>query len=671
MTREELREKEDLLYKYNKAYYEDNTSLVSDKTYDDLYKEVEKWYEETGEDNYGPTSKVGSSLKSNSKLQKVEHTLPMLSLANSYSIDEVKDFLNRYNITNWVAEQKMDGLSLAISYRGGKIIRAATRGDGKLGEDVTKAVLEIDNIPKSIDIQEYFEVRGEVLIPKDKFKQINDKQIEAGESTYATSRNLASGTLRQLDTTFVKERGLKFVGYYIVDAVNNGFNTQKDVLMKLMDLGFSIPRFVTSDDTTIGESIDFLKGDIVYDTDGVVFKNNNLSEWTDNTAKNPKWAFAYKYPTEQVETKLLGVTWQVGRTGRIVPVAELEPVIISGTTVSRATLHNMNEIERKDIRVNDIVVVEKAAEIIPQVVGPVVSKRDKVDTYKITPILICPQCGGPVILRDSNYFCVGKNCAGRVVESIVYFADRANMNIQGLGRSTVEKLYSEGLLTDIPSIYKLKDYRNKLISLDKLSEKSVDNLLSEIENSRNNSFGKLLGSLGITGIGRVTAFALTAVYPTWEELLQGSIQGFKDVKGAGQLAAQSLFNWMVIGPNETGDSVTKCTDKISKYIDGKAKFRDILNDECKAIMDLHIGENVSDKKSDKLKGLTFGFTGKLPVSRQIVSNIITDNGGVYSSSISKNLSYLIVGLNPTSHKIAKAKELGIKMISYEQFNKMI
>lgn len=671
MTREELRDKEDLLYKYNKAYYEDNTSLVSDKTYDDLYKEVEKWYEETGEDNYGPTSKVGSSIKSNSKLQKVEHTFPMLSLANSYSIDEVKEFLNRYDITDWVAEQKMDGLSLAISYRGGKIIRAATRGDGKFGEDVTKAVLEIDNIPKTIDNQGYFEVRGEVLIPKEKFKEINEKQNELGETTYATSRNLASGTLRQLDVSFVKERGLKFVAYYIVDAVNNGFNTQKDVLLKLMDMGFSIPRFVTSDETSISDSIDFLKGDIIYDTDGVVFKNNKISEWISSTAKNPKWAFAYKYPTEQVETKLIGVTWQVGRTGRIVPVAELEPVIISGTTVSRATLHNMNEIERKDIRINDIVVVEKAAEIIPQVVGPVVSKRDKVDTYKIQPITECPQCGGPVRVKDSNHFCVGKNCAGRVVESIVYFADRANMNIQGLGRSTVEKLFNEGLLTDIPSIYKLKDHRDKLISLDKLSEKSVDNLLSEIENSRNNSFGKLLGSLGITGIGRVTAMALTAVYPTWEELLQGAIQRFENVKGVGQLAAQSLFNWMVVGPSTTDTSVIKSTNKLSDYLNGKAKFRDILNGECKAIIDLHIGENSSTKKSDKLSGLVFGFTGKLPVSRQIVSNSITDNGGTYSSSIGKNLNYLIVGLNPTTHKITKAKDLGIKMISYEQFNKML
>ena len=671
MTREELREKEDLIYKYNKAYYEDNTSLVSDKTYDELYKEVEKWYEETGEDNYGPTSKVGSSLSYRSKLQKVEHTIPMLSLANSYSVDEVREFLKRYNINNWIAEQKMDGLSVSISYRNGKIIRGATRGDGKYGEDVTKAIMEINNIPSEIKRQGYFEVRGEVLISKDMFNRINEKQKENGYQIYATSRNLASGTLRQLDTSFVKERGLSFIGYYIVDAVNNGLKTQKDVLLELSNLGFDIPKFVSSDDMDIDGAIGFLKGDPVYDTDGVVFKNANISEWTEFTAKTPKWAFAYKYPTEQVETKLLGVTWQVGRTGRIVPVAELEPVVISGTTVSRATLHNMNEITKKDIRINDIVVVEKAAEIIPQVVGPVVSKRNKIDTYKITPIEKCPQCGGPVRIKDSNHFCVGKNCAGKVIESITYFADRANMNIQGLGRSTVEKLYSEGLITDIPSIYKLKDHREKLISLDKLSEKSVDNLLSEIENSRNNSFGKLLGSLGITGIGRVTAMALTSVYQTWEELLQGAIQRFENVKGVGQLAAQSLFNWMVVGPDTTDTNVIKSTNKLSDYLNGKGKFKDILNSECAAIIDLHIGENSSTKKSNKLEGLVFGFTGKLPVSRQIVSNNITDNGGTYSSSISNNLNYLIVGLNPTSHKITKAKELGIKMISYEQFNKMI
>ena len=666
MTREELKEKEDLLYKYNKAYYEDNTSLVSDKTYDELYKEVENWYKETGEDNYGPTSKVGSSISNSNKLPKVVHTTPMLSLANSYSIEEVKEFLNRYNISDWVAEQKMDGLSVSISYRNGVIIQGATRGDGSNGENVTKAVMEIDNIPSKIEPTGYFEVRGEVLIPKETFDEINRKQRELNDVTYATSRNLASGTLRQLDTSLVKKRGLKFVAYYIVDAVVNGFKTQLEVLKELERLGFEVPTYVSSANMDIDKAVEYLKGNPVYDTDGVVFKNMNISEWTEFTAKTPKWAFAYKYPTEQVETKLLGVTWQVGRTGRIVPVAELEPVVISGTTVSRATLHNMNEINRKDIRVNDIVVVEKAAEIIPQVVGPVVSKRSKVDTYKIVPINYCPECGAPVVTRDSNLYCVGSNCIGKRVESITYFADRVNMNIQGLGRSTVEKLCSVGLLTDIPSIYSLKDHREALIGLDKLSEKSVDNLLAEIEKSRQNSFGKLLGSLGIDGIGRTTGMALTTVYPTWEELFKGAISEFDKVKGVGRVAAQALYNWMVLPYSSENVKI------IEKYLyKGKGEFEDILNDNCKKVIDLHIGENSSVKKSGKLNGLVFGFTGKLPVSRQIISEEIMNNGGLLSTSISKNLNYIIVGLNPTSHKISKAKELGIKMISYEQFNKMV
>ena len=661
MTREEMKKKEALIEKYNKAYYVNNDSLVTDQVYDELVKEVQKWYEDNNEINSGVTAKVGSSL-GNSTFEKVKHTAPMLSLANSYSIDEVRDFLRKYNIVNWIAEQKMDGLSLAISYRNGKLIRGTTRGDGEYGEDITEGVKQISNVPQTIEAPGYIEIRGEVLIPKETFKLINEKQVELGLETYKTSRNLASGTMRQLDVTKVKERGLRFVAYYIVGDENKP-KTQREVLLKLNHLGFETPRWIM--DTTIENAVESLKGDEIYDTDGVVFKNNFLDQWTEFTAKTPKWAFAYKYPTEQIITKLTGVIWQTGRTGKITPVACLEPVVISGTTVSRATLHNMNEIKRKDIRVNDYVVVEKAAEIIPQVVGPVPQKRSEFDTYPITAPNNCPECGGKVVVRDSNLYCIGPNCKSKLVETLTYFADRTNMNIQGLGRSTVEKLVDAGLLTDIASIYTLKDHRSALLDLDKLSEKSVDNLLNEIEKSRQNSFGKLLGSLGIETVGRSVGQALAAKYPTWKDLMRGVIEEFPLVKGVGHATAVAVWNFMV-----KQDS----PDLIMNYIKGlkKVTFEDIINTNCKRIMDLHIGENDNKKSvSNKLNGKVFGFTGKLPVSRNIVVSEIESHNGQFSGTIGKKLDYLIVGLNPTAHKVKTAKDLGIKMISYEQFRKMV
>lgn len=661
LDRSRIKEMEELVKKYNDAYYKNNESLVSDEVYDKLVREIQDWYEESGEINTGITGVVGSSLD-NTPFNKVRHTTPMLSLANSYSIDEVREFLNRYNIDDWIAEQKMDGLSISLIYRGGQLVGGATRGDGNIGEDVTASVNQLDNIPRHIDIPSFVEVRGEVLIPKDTFSKINEIQVEMGLETYKTSRNLASGTMRQLDATMVKKRGLKFVAYYMLGDERP--STQREVLLKLSEMGFETPKWIL--DTTIEHAIDVLKSNDVYDTDGVVFKNNHIDQWVEFTAKTPKWAFAYKYPTDQVITKLIGVTWQVGRTGKITPVAELEPVVISGTTVSRATLHNMSEIKKKDIKINDYVVVEKAAEIIPQVVGPVPQKRSKIDTYPIEPIRYCPECGSATIERDSNIYCIGPTCRSKLVESITYFADRANMNIQGLGRSTVEKLINAGLLPDIPSIYSLKDHRNALLAIDKLSEKSVDNLLGEIEKSRQNSFGKLLGSLGIDTVGRNIGQVLASKYPTWEQLLRGAVNDFADVKGVGHATAVAVWLFMV---RTDGDAIL--SKWVKNALNKKEQFEDILNPYCKRVIALGIGMGNNTSSGNKLKDIVFGFTGKLPISRNNVIAEIESNGGIFSGTIGKKVNYMITGLNPTAHKVKTAKELGIKIISYEEFRKMI
>lgn len=687
----QIQMKEKQIRQWNNAYYANNESLVSDKIYDDTVAEVLAWYKEHPEiENYGPTAEVGSSLP-NSKLPKIKHNKRMLSLANSYSIDEVKEFLKKYNITSWVAEQKMDGLSLSLWYVYGKLERAITRGDGEYGEDVTKAACEIENIPKELYCGfskiPFVEIRGEVLIPREKFEEINAQQRERELPTFATSRNLASGTLRQLDVSLVKERGLEFVAYYIVNSTDNDiyshikFQTtspggdfvsgkyQRDMLELLRDyLMFEVPEHLVDED--IEYSINQLKHSEKYDTDGVVFKNNHISEWTDETAKTPKWAFAYKYPTEQVETKLIGVTWQVGRTGKITPVAELEPVTISGTVVSRATLHNMDEITKKDIRIRDYVIVEKAAEIIPQVVCPVVDKRP-IDAYPITPPTKCPICGGDIAKKDASfYYCVGSNCVARVVETISYFADRSNMNIMGLGRNTVEKLVEAGLLTDIASIYELKNHRDKLIQLDKLSEKSVDKLLAEIEDSRNRDFGVLLGSLGIPRIGRTNGRRLGNTYHGWKALLTDGVdENFKSAMNCGFETFKGIMSWFI---KEDGNkSINYFTSEWmrSPRENNMIKF---ASKEFARILSVGLGKyEYNEVKEAKLHKLNFCFTGKVPITRNELEDSITKNGGEFSSSVTKNCTHLIAGLNPTKHKIETATKYGIKIISYDEYLKMI
>lgn len=698
----QIQMKEKQIRQWNNAYYANNESLVSDKIYDDTVAEVLAWYKEHPEiENYGPTAEVGSSLP-NSKLPKIKHNKRMLSLANTYSVDEVRDMIKKLNLGNddWIAEQKLDGLSLALWYENGKLTKAITRGDGEYGEDVTESARFVAGIPEYIaELANvpFMEIRGEVLIPKTKFREINKLRDEAGLPTFATSRNLASGTLRQLDTSIVSERGLSFVAYYVVDSLKlsdvmceigllrakannipeadvctNSGEYQNQVLDFLeLDLGFEVPSafFQSGDEGKAIRNLEPSDSD-EYDVDGIVFKINDISRWTEETAKTPKWAFAYKYPTEQVETKLIGVTWQVGRTGKITPVAELEPVTISGTVVSRATLHNMDEITKKDIRIRDYVIVEKAAEIIPQVVCPVVDKRS-IDAYPITPPTKCPICGGNVTKRDASfYYCVGSNCAARVVETISYFADRSNMNIMGLGRSTVEKLVEAGLLTDIASIYELKNHRDELIQLDKLSEKSVDKLLAEIEDSRNRDFGVLLGSLGIPRIGRTNGRRLGNTYHGWKALLTDGVKtGFKLAFNCGLETFTGAINWFI----DIGDS-NLLTGKYAEWLKDPNEngIMDFATPQFKRILEVGLGKyEYNEVKEAKLHKLNFCFTGKVPITRNELEESITKNGGEFSSSVTKNCTHLIAGLNPTKHKIETATKYGIKIISYDEYLKMI
>lgn len=688
-TFQEIKQIESMIRKWDKAYYGDNTSLVSDQVYDQTVREVLDWYSANPDvENVGPTANVGSSL-TNSQLRRIKHKTRMLSLANSYSVIEVKEFLDRYGIHEWIAEQKMDGLSLSLCYEHGHLVRAVTRGDGEFGEDVTEAAKEIDNIPKSLksgfDKLSSIEIRGEVLIPKRKFQEINEQQLEKDLPPFATSRNLAAGTLRQLNTSLVKERGLKFVAYYVINSTDTSImnfiksatttangtflsgKLQSDMLCLLSEyLGFEVPQYTIDND--IEKCIDILRDSSEYDTDGVVFKNNHIDEWLEETAKTPKWAFAYKYPTQQVESKLLGVTWQVGRTGKITPVAELEPVVISGTVVSRATLHNPDEIKRKDIRMGDYVIVEKAAEIIPQVVGPIPTKRGIV-SHEIIPPTKCPVCGATVTTRDTSLYCMGTNCGVQIIAKLAYFADRVNMDIQGLGTSTVEKFVDAGVLTDIASIYELKNHREQLIQMDKLSVKSVDKLLAAIEESRDRDFGVILGSLGIPRVGRTTGRRLASTFNCWKSILRdGCGTRFSNTSGVGESSASDIVDWFI-----KTDAISK-----SKFDQWMLSGDDSLIEEFVTYefgrllyVGLGVWEQETHTACNKLAGKVFCMTGSVPISRVDLQNEILSNGGDFTSSVTKRTNYVIVGVNPTAKKLEAAKKNGAAIISYEEYLNMI
>ena len=658
---------------HNNLYYNEDNPIISDMEYDALMRELkqlEQEYpellknEENGESS--PTEKIGGT--ASEKFSKVRHRVPMLSLSNTYNISEIEDFDKRIkkiilseNVKNhskeleYILELKLDGLSISLIYENGALIQAVTRGDGQVGEDVTENIMEIKTIPKKLKKNISLEVRGEIILPISSFNRINQEREDDGEDVFANPRNAASGTIRQLDKTIVAERGLDCYLYYLVNAENYGINTHLESIEYIEKLGFKTTKIFEkyTDFKELEKSIDKWHNDrkkLDYETDGLVIKVNNfaLYETLGYTTKSPRWAIAYKFPAEQVKTKLMDVTFQVGRTGVITPVAELEAVNLSGSVVKRASLHNFDEIRRKDIKIGDNVIVEKAAEIIPQVVNVVFDDRTGQE-IEIQEPTNCPVCNSELTHEEGLVAlkCHNPLCPEKVKRQIAYFVSRDAMNISGLGDKIVEKFIELGKIKTIVDIYSLEKYREELENLEKMGQKSVDNLINSIESSKNRDFSKVLYALGIPFVGKFNANLLTKTFKNIENLKNQSIENLLTVKGIGDKVAVA----------------------VNTFLNDENNWK-IITDLKNIGLQFAVDETNSEEIADNpIKDKNFLATGKLQkYKRNDIKDIILSKGGNYLSVVSKNLDFLIAGEKAGS-KLEKAEKLGVRVLTEDEFEK--
>lgn len=654
--------REDIL-KYNQYYYTNNESLISDVEYDNLIKELKELEEEYPQfkNVESPTEKVGATNLRESKFQKVTHKKPMLSLSNTYNEGEIGDFIERVRKLipedkelKYALELKLDGLSISVQYEKGKLVRGVTRGDGAIGEDVTENIMEITTIPHELSEPLDLEVRGEIVLPLSNFLKLNEKRMEAEEEVFANPRNAASGTLRQIDSSIIKERGLDSYFYFLVDAEKYGVKTHSESIKFLEKLGFKTTGVceVLESASKLKKRIDYWekeKENLDYETDGMVIKVDELELWNilGNTTKSPRWAIAYKFPAKQVTTTMLGVTWQVGRTGKVTPVAELEEVLLSGSKVKRASLHNFHEIERKDIRIGDKVFIEKAAEIIPQVVKSIKEFRDGSEIQIVEPTE-CPVCQSPVAREEGqvDIKCTNPNCPGKIKGRIEYFVSRDAMNISGFGSKMVEKMLELGFIKNAGDIYNLKSHEEELVKIEKMGKRSVEKLLESIEESKKRDYSKVLYALGIPFIGKYSGKLLANASGNIDKLMNMSIEELIEIDGVGDKGAKAVYDF----------------------------FRDSENLQLIEVLrgyGLQFAQEVKEEQSSEeriFEGKTFLFTGTLKnFKREEIKEEIEKLGGKNLSAVSKNLDYLIIGEKAGS-KLKKAQELGtVKILTEDEF----
>ncbi|WP_319204247.1 NAD-dependent DNA ligase LigA [uncultured Ilyobacter sp.] len=658
--------------KYNYYYYVKNESLVSDIEYDKLLKELEEIEKKHPEvkDELSPTRQVGSSL-SDTKFQKVEHKKPMLSLSNTYNIKDVEDFHQRIDkilsklkedkskkLTDYALELKLDGVSISVHYKNGKLVKGVTRGDGAVGEDVTENIMEIKSIPKYLKENIDIEARGEIVLPLSEFKKLNQIRYDRGEDLFANPRNAASGTLRQLDSKIVAERNLDCYFYFLADSDKLGIERHSESMEFLEKIGLK-----TTGVCDLCGSIEELEDRIRYwennrelldyETDGLVIKVNLVELWDKlgATTKSPRWAISYKFPAKQVTTTLKNITWQVGRTGKVTPVAELEEVEVSGSKVRRASLHNFDEIIRKDVRIGDRVFIEKAAEIIPQVVKVVKEARTG-EEKEIMPPLVCPECGTELKKEEGliDLRCPNEKCPAKVRGQIEYFVSRDAMNINGLGKKIVEKFIEIGKIKDVSDIYDLHIYKDELKTLDKMGDKSVENLLKSIEESKKREYPKTLYALGITHVGKFLASLLAKESKSISRLAKMSIEELLEIDGVGKKVAESVYGTF------KNEEFLERVEKLKNY---GVNFK------------IEETEDTDKTFNEKFKDKTFLATGKLEhFTREGIKEYIESLGGKNISGVSKKLDYLIVGEKAGS-KLKKAEELKtVKILNEAEFLEM-
>ncbi len=648
---------DELIEKINKASYEyyvlDNPS-ITDQEYDDFYNELlvlENKYPDLKRDD-SPTLRVGGEALS--KFDKVTHKSPMLSFDDIFNEDEVVLFDERIRkvVSNptYTVEPKMDGLSGSLLYENGVLVRAATRGDGVTGEDITLNVRTIKSVPLRLTKPITIEVRGEIYMSKKAFAKANIEREKNKESLFANPRNAAAGSIRQLDSKITAKRDLDFMAYFIPNPKDYNLKTQAESLNFLKELGFVTNYKLNKLASNINEVIDAIdklgniRDTLPYEIDGVVLKVNDLQdeEKIGYTSRVPKWGIAYKFPAKEVLTTLKEIKFTVGRTGKITPNAIFDPVHVAGSLISKATLHNEDYCIDKDIRVGDVISIRKAGDVIPEVVD-VKKERRKLDSKPFEMIENCPICGTSLVKKDSHHFCPNVHCPARKIESLIYFASRDAMNIDGLGDEIIEDFFNMGYIKDVSDFYKLDMHAEELCELEGYGTKSVDNLIISINNSKFNSLERLICALGIPNVGKRTAKLLAVKYNSLDNLMNASYEELLNIKDIGDIIALSIRNYFEDDKNK------EVITKLKSY----------------GINMNYLGQKVT--LDTNFANKTFVLTGSLTnITRDEARERIENLGGITTNSVSKKTDIVIVGEDPGS-KYDKAKELGITIWNEEEF----
>jgi len=663
-TQDQIENLRQELHQHNYNYYVLDAPEISDYDFDmklNALQELEKAHPEYKDPN-SPTMRVGGEVTKN--FTTVVHDFPMYSLSNSYSKGDLQEWETRIQKiieepVEFTCELKYDGASISLTYEDGEFLRAVTRGDGTQGDEVTHNVKTIRSVPLKLKGDNYpgrFDIRGEIVLPYEGFAKLNAERVELGEEPYANPRNTASGSLKLQDSAEVAKRPLLCLLYNLTGD-NLGVSTQMESLNKSREWGFNVPK-----EAQVAKSIDEVfayinywdehRRDLPYETDGVVVKVNNLQhqEELGYTAKSPRWAMAYKFKAEQVSTTLNEITYQVGRTGAITPVANLDPVQLAGTTVKRASLHNADQIEKLDIREGDVVFVEKGGEIIPKIIGVDFKERDPESSEPTVYLKECPECETPLERKEGEalHFCPNtEGCPPQIIGRIQHFISRKAMDIEGLGGETVALLVRENLIEDYADLYTLS--KEDILPLERMAEKSAENLIKGVEASKEIPFERVLYGLGIRYVGETVAKKLVKAFKSIDVLAFASLENLVAVDEIGERIAQSVVDF---------------------FNDDANKFR---IDRLRSYgLNLEISEEEMEGQSSKLIDLTLVISGVFQkVSRKELQDLIEKHGGKNTSSISKKTDYLIAGENMGPSKRTKAENLGVKIITEEEFLTMV
>lgn len=654
-----IEELSEILNEANYHYYVKDDPTITDQEFDKYLKELteleEKYPEYAKSDS--PTKRVGGEVLDS--FQKVTHEKPMMSLSDVFSDSEVIAFSERIEKEGihpkYVCELKIDGLSVSLLYKEGVLIRAATRGDGIVGEDITHNAKTIKSIPLKLKEKINIEVRGEIFMSKKMLEKVNEERIKNGEKPLQNARNAAAGSMRQLDSKVAAKRGLDTYIYHLPNPEDYGIKTHIEALEFMEKLGFKVNpnnRLVNN----IHEVLEFIlektdtRKKLPYDIDGIVIKVNNLTDQTNlgYTAKYPKWATAYKFPAEEVLTKLQDIIFTVGRTGQITPNAVLDPVMVMGSTISRATLHNEDYVREKDLKIGDIVSIRKAGDVIPEVVE-VKKERRTGEEKEFVMIKNCPICETVLIKKKDqvDYYCQNEHCPSRKVEGLIHFASRDAMNIEGLGEKVMEDFFNFNFITTIPEIYLLQSHREDLTRLEGYGDKSITKLLEAIEKSKGNSLEKLLFGLGISHVGSKTAKILASYYHDIDNLMKATYEELNAIPDIGEIIAKSVKEYF-----------------------GNSKNQEVINRLKEYGINMsYLGKKITH--NEFFTGKTFVLTGSLTLyTREEGKEIIESLGGKTAESVSKKTAAVIVGENP-GKKYEKAKELNIPILTEQEFKEKI